>query len=411
MNAQPLAGLRVLELGQVYNGPYCGLLLAAQGARVIKIEPPGGEIIRRQAMSPGGASYSFLMLNADKLGVVLDLKNPRGRDLFLELVARSDVVLENFASGVLDRLALGWEVLHATNQRLILASGRGYRPGSAWERFGAMDFTVQAISGHMEITGFPDQPPVKAGATLCDMLGSTHLFAAILLALRDLERTGLGRPVEVAMLDATFPALMAYSSPWLEHGIDPGRTGNRHSVPGSAPYGIYPTRDGWVAIMCVTDAHWASFARLTGDTELTGDTTLARQPGRHARRPWIDERTARWSAGLERSTVLERLATAGVPCAPVRALPDAVEDPYMLEQGLLRWVDVEGRGRVRVLGSPIQLREPGARQADLPPPSAPPRLGEHTAHVLAEVLGLDAAAQAELARAGAFGQPDAPPPV
>src|SRR5690606_15545366 len=112
---------------------------------------------------------------------------------------------------------------------------------SAYERYSAMDFTVQAISGHMAITGFPDQPPVKAGATLADMLGSVHLFGAILLALRERDRTGRGRPVEVAMLDATFPSLMGYVSPYLETGVDPGRTGNRHAVPGSAPYGIFPT--------------------------------------------------------------------------------------------------------------------------------------------------------------------------
>ncbi len=213
------------------------------------------------------------------------------------------------------------------------------------------------------------------------------------------------------MLDATFPALMAYSSPWLEHGIDPGRTGNRHSVPGSAPYGIYPTRGGWVAIMCVTDAHWAAFADATGDVELSGDPALRRQPGRHARRPWIDERTAHWTRDLERTTVLAALERAFVPCAPVRTLPEAVEDPYNAEQGLLRDVEVLGRGRVRVLGSPIQLRPAGAQRAELPPAAAPPKLGEHTARVLSDVLGLDAPAQAELSQAGAFGASDARPPV
>src|SRR5690606_36815913 len=221
------------------------------------------------AISPGGASYSFLMLNAGKKGMTLDLKQPRGREIFLKLVERADVVLENFRDdSVLEGLGLGWDVLSRVNPRIVLASGRGYRNGSVYERFGAMDFTVQAISGHMAITGFPEQPPVKAGATLCDMLGSAHLFAAGLLALRERERSGRGRRVEVPMLDATFPSLMAYSSPYLEKGVDPGRTGNRHSVPGSSPYGIYPTTDGWAAIMSVTDAHWREFCKAIADDEL-----------------------------------------------------------------------------------------------------------------------------------------------
>ncbi|MEW6272497.1 MAG: CoA transferase [Thermodesulfobacteriota bacterium] len=401
MLATPLDDVRVLDLGQVYNGPYCGLLLAAQGAEVIKIEPPGGEIVRRKAISPGGASYSFLMLNSGKKGVSLDLKQPRGRDVFLALVEQSDVVLENFRDdGVLAGLGLGWDVLARANPRIILASGRGYRHGSVYERFGAMDFTVQAISGHMAITGFPEQPPVKAGATLCDMLGSAHLFAAVLLALRERERSGRGRRVEVPMLDATFPSLMAYSSPYLEKGFDPGRTGNRHSVPGSSPYGIYPTTDGWAAIMCVTDAHWRAFCVAIGDDELAGDATLASGPARAARRDEIDARVAAWTRARSRDEVISLLSSAGIPCAPVRTLAEAVDDPYNEEQGLLRRVTYEGWGEVRVLGSPIQLRDDGFTAADLPPLAPAPRLGEHNREILSGLLGLDAAEIDALERDG-----------
>lgn len=401
MDARPLSGLRVLDLGQVYNGPYCGLLLAAQGADVLKIEPPGGDIVRRHAISPGGASYSFLMLNSGKRGLRLDLKRPRGREIFLRLVETADVVLENFRDdSVLRGLDLGWGALSARNPRIVLASGRGYRAGSAYESFGAMDFTVQAISGHMAITGFPDQPPVKAGATLCDMLGSTHLFAAILLALRERDRTGLGRPVEVPMLDATFPSLMAYASPYLETGIDPGRTGNRHSVPGSSPYGLYPVTDGWVAIMCVTDPHWRAFCDATGLVDLAADPALATGRARAAERDRIDTRVGEWSAPLTRERAIAILHRAGVPCAPVRTIAEACDDPYLAEQGLLRTVQAEGWGEVRVLGSPIQLRDPTSGRADPAPLAAAPGLGEHTALVLRELLGLDETEIADLARDG-----------
>jgi CoA:oxalate CoA-transferase len=390
----PCRRCRILELGQIYNAPYCGLLLAAQGADVVKVEPPGGEIVRRYATSPGGASYSFLMLNADKRGITLDLKHPRGRALLLDLAEHADVVLENFRHGVLDALGLGWDALHARNERLVLASGRGYRPGSPYERYGAMDVTIQAISGHMAITGFPDRPPVKAGATLSDMLGAVHLFAAILLALRERDRTGRGRAVEVAMLDATFPALMAYASPYLETGVDPGRTGNRHSLPRSGPYGVYPTRDGWIALTCVTDAHWAALVPLLDDPELR-DPTLDAGAGRAARRDWLDARVGAWTARHDRDALAARLARAGVPCAPVRSLAEAVEDPYLEEHGLLRRTTVPGRGEVRVLGSPIRLD--GTPPA---PATPPPALGQHTREVLGTLLGLDDAMLDELAAAG-----------
>lgn len=404
MQAHPLCGLRVLELGQVYNGPYCGLLLAAQGADVIKIEPPGGEILRRHAISPPGGSYSFLMLNADKRGITLDLKTERGRELFFDLVEHADVVVENFREDVPRRLDLTWEALSARNPGVILASGRGYRSGSPYAGFAAMDFTVQAISGHMAITGFPDHPPVKAGATLADMLASVHLFSAILLALRERDQTGRGRAVEVAMLDAMFPSLMAYASPYLQTGVDPGQAGNRHAVPGSAPYGVFPTTDGWVTIMCATDGQWAKFCGLCPDPRLVDDDSLKKAPARGAKRDWIEQCVGEWTRTLSRDEILGQLEAEGIPCAPVRTLAEAVDDPYNVEQGLLRPVEVPGRGTIQTIGSPVQLRDPSTReQFDEPPPRPAPRLGEHTREVLREILGLEDEAIETLAEQGVIG--------
>ena len=403
--SRPLDDVRVLELGQIYNAPYCALLLAAQGAEVIKVEPPGGEIVRRHAISAGGASYSFLMLNAGKKGVTVNLKHARGRELFLALVKQADVVLENYRAGALDALGLDYATLAGVNPRVVLASGRGYGAGSAYSSYAAMDFTVQAISGHMAITGFPDRPPVKAGATLCDMLGAVHLFGAILLALRERERTGHGRRVEVAMLDATWPALMAYASPYLETGIDPGRTGNRHSIPGSAPYGIYPTRDGsWAAMMCVTDEHWRDFCRVSGLSVLGDDRSLDHAPGRGPRREEIDQHVKHWSCAFTRDELIAMLSAAGIPCAPVRSLKEAADDPYLRARGLLRPVEFPGRGEVLVLGSPIQLGDaPGeAAPATLPPLGVPPRLGEHNHEVYCGLLGLSPEEVAALGADGAL---------
>lgn len=398
MNAKPLSDIRVLELGQVYNGPYCGLLLAAQGADVVKIEPRGGEILRRHHTEPPGGSYSYLMLNTDKRGMTLDLKKERGREIFLELARHADVIIENFREDVPKNLRLTWEDVSAVNPRVVLASGRGYRGGSAYAGLSAMDFTVQAISGHMEITGFPEHPPVKAGATFADMLASVHLFGAVLLALRDRDQTGRGRPVEVAMLDAMFPSLMSYASPYLETGNDPGRRGNRHAVPGSAPYGALPTTDGWVTVMALTDAHWEKLVELCGNDELR-DAQFRHAPGRGPRQNWIEERISEWTQTMSQAKLLEVLGTAGIPCAPVRTLAEAVDDPYNVDQGVLRPVEVEGRGTIQAIGSPIQLRDPDAPDRfDEPAPRPAPRLGEHTHEILAEILGLDATSIDQLER-------------
>jgi formyl-CoA transferase len=182
---------------------------------------------------------------------------------------------------------------------------------------------------------------------------------------------------------------MAYSSPYLEKGLDVGRTGNRHSVPGSSPYGIYPTSDGqWLAIMCVTDAHWRAFCAAIGDDVLLADESLAKGPQRAARRDEIDARVRDWSRTLTRAAAIELLSEAGIPCAPVRTLGEAVDDPYNEEQGLIRRVTYDGWGEVRVLGSPIQLRDPGSTAADLPPLTPPPKLGEHAHEILSSLLGM-----------------------
>src|SRR5262245_36452341 len=193
----PLAGITVLELGQIYNGPYCGLLLAHHGAEVIKVEAPQGDVLRRMDRSPGGASYPFLMLNANKRSVRIDLKQARGRALFLDLAAHADVIVENFTAGVVERLGIDYDAVAARQPRIVYASGSGFGSSGPYVGQPAMDFTIQALVGAMSITGYPDQPPVKSGATFIDILGATHLFGGILLALRERERSGRGQRVEV----------------------------------------------------------------------------------------------------------------------------------------------------------------------------------------------------------------------
>jgi CoA:oxalate CoA-transferase len=270
----PLDGVVVIDLSQIYNGPYATFLLATSGATVIKVEPPGGESLRRRG-SVGGAALPFALLNGCKRTIVLNLKTDEGKDLLRDLVRAGDVLVENFAPGVLDRLGVGAAALQDINPRLIYAQSSGYGTSGPYRDYPAMDLTVQAMSGVMSITGFQDRPPVKAGPALCDFFAGVHLYGAVATALYERERTGVGRRVEVAMLDAVYPSLGSSLGLHFDtQGDVPPRTGNRHAGLAEAPYNVYPTSDGYIAILCVSETHWKSLLRVMDRGDLASDPAL-----------------------------------------------------------------------------------------------------------------------------------------
>lgn len=391
----PLAGLTVLELGQIYNGPYCALLLAHHGAEVIKVEAPQGDVLRRMDRSPGGASYPFLMLNANKRGIRLDLKQPAGVELLLRLAAGADVLVENFAAGVADRLGVGYEAVRARSPRLVYASGSGFGSSGPYVGYPAMDFTIQALVGAMSITGYPDQPPVKCGPTFIDMLGAVHLFGGILLALRERERTGLGQRVEVAMFDAAVPALLSFLAPYYELQREMSRSGNRHVVGGATPYNNFPCVDGHVAILCVSDQHWLGLCAAMERPDLAAVERWRSVAGRAAESAAIEAEVGAWTAPQTRAAVAARVAGAGIPSAPVRTISEVGRDPHVFARAVVREVATPERGTVKVLGTPIKL---GAHAE--PAVTPPPAIGADTDAVLRERLGLPAADLAALRATG-----------
>ena len=396
-DTRPLAGLTVLELGQIYNGPYCALLLAHHGADVIKIEPPHGDVLRRMDRSPGGASYPFLMLNTNKKGITINFKQARGRELFLQLTERADVIVENFAAGVMERLAIAYDVVSARNPRIIFASGSGFGSTGPYVGYPAMDFTIQALIGAMAITGYPDLPPVKCGPTFIDMLGASHLLAGILLALRQREQTGRGQRVEVAMFDAAVPALLSYLAPFYELNREITRSGNRHVVGGATPYNNFRCVDGYVAIMCVSNQHWLDLCRVMGRDDLLANERWHDVPERAQDWQQIEAQVEQWTTPQQRDNVARLVAAAGIPSAPVRTLPEVGRDPHLFERGIIREVEYAERGTVKVIGNPIKLgNEPE------PVPSPPPRIGEHTDDVLRDLLGLESSEIEALRTAGAI---------
>src|SRR5215475_10228769 len=207
--ALPLAGITVIDFGQIFQGPYATLLLAKAGANVIKIEPPRGEPGRRRAEPGKSATLPFAMLNQNKRAISLNLKHEKGRELLFDMVRRADVLLENFSPGTMDDLGVGWSVLHEINPRLIYATGTGFGISGPDRDNLAMDLTIQAASGIMSVTGAPDGPPMKAGPTLVDFMGGIHLYGAIMTALFDRTVSGEGRLVEVAMQEAVYCSLAA----------------------------------------------------------------------------------------------------------------------------------------------------------------------------------------------------------
>jgi formyl-CoA transferase len=389
----PLAGVRVLEVAQIYAGPYCGLQLAHFGAEVIKVEPPGeGEFLRMRPPLVKGANAGFLMLNAGKKSVVLNLKHGRGYELLLRLIATADVLVENYGAGTLKEMGLGYDDLAPRFPRLIYASCKGYGADSRWAKLGAMDFTVQAASGIVDMTGYPDRPGVRATAALVDTSSGMHLVAGILAAFIERERTGRGCKVEVAMLDVCVPAVNGMIASALE-GRPLPRLANRH--PSACPSNTYVTADGQILIYCLTEEHWRRFARLIGREDLLDNPRYRTHANRYAVIDQVDELVASWVAGQSRDELVDRLIQHGIPCAPVRSITEVAKDAELESRGLLRVGEFSPHGRVRVLGTAIKMSD-GPQPSDVP---RVPALGEDTDEVLGQ-LGIDAAELGELRRDG-----------
>ena len=395
----PLAGVTVLDLGQVYQGPYAGFLMAQAGATVIKVEPPNGEPVRHRARISKGNAVPFAMLNANKRNISLNLKSPEGVEILKALVAQADVLIENYAPGVLDRLGAGYAVLSEINPRLVYGSATGYGLSGPDQDNLAMDLTIQAVSGIMSVTGFADGPPVKAGPAITDFISGVHLYAGILTALYNREKTGRGQLVEIAMVESVYPAMASNLADVFNNKAAAPRTGNRHGGLAEAPYNVYPASDGYVAIISVNEAHWVGLTRAMGRPELADDPRLKTVLDRLKHIDLTDEIVMDWSSRLTRAEITETCRKHKVPCAPVRDLLEVTHDRHLHARGMLREIDHPEYGDILVHRSPVVLHD--AATPDYVPSA---RLGQHNGEVLSEYLGLSEARICELRQAGAIAQ-------
>jgi CoA:oxalate CoA-transferase len=388
--ALPLDSVRVIDLGQIFAAPYCTLQLAYMGAEIIKIEPPRrGELLRRPEVSPGGVNYAFLMLNANKKSVTLNLKHARGREILMRLLKEADVLVENYSSGVMERLGLGYQQLSERFPRLIYASAKGYASDGPWATLGALDSTIQATSGFIAVTGSAEGPGIRTPATFIDMGTGSHLVSGILAALIQRGRTGLGQKVEVAMAEMSLPSMSGLIANELE-GKPYSRMGNRHRA--ACPSNVYETVDGQILIFCISESNWQTLVRLMNREELLQSDRYKDHVARFAIASEVDGIVNGWTQTHRRDELVQMLLDNHVPCAPVRSVAEVVADPEAKRRGMLLESEFPTRGAIRVMGSPIKLSYGDYSRAPLNPP---PALGQHSAEVLA-TIGIEAQELEEL---------------
>ncbi|RMG09758.1 MAG: CoA transferase [Planctomycetota bacterium] len=379
MAERPLAGVVVLDLTRILAGPYATQKLGDMGATVWKVERPGRGDDTRSWGPPfhEGISTYFLAVNRSKRSVTLDLKHPQGREVLARLVARADVVVENFRPGTLERLGFGWERIQELNPRAIYATISGYGHRGRHRDRPSYDVIAQGEWGAQDLTGDPDGPPTKFGLSIADVASGMHAVEGILLALYQRERTGRGERVDVALSD-TLLSLLAYQAQmFLTGGQRPRRLGNAH--PSIVPYQTFRTADGWINVGVGNDALWVTFCRALEREDLLADPRFATNEGRVRHReelvPALQETlaqrpSAEWLARLE-----------GVPSGPIRSVPEALEDARNDVRGMVTTVEHPEAGALAMVGNPVKLGTLGYDPGYAPPP----RLGEHTAEILSAV--------------------------
>ncbi|MBV8703850.1 MAG: CoA transferase [Acetobacteraceae bacterium] len=367
-----LDGLRVLDLTSNLSGPYCCMMLADHGADVVKVEPPRGDAARNMPPFVGGESAPFMIWNRNKRSVAMDLKAER--DAFLALADGADIVVENYRPGVLDRLGVGWEVLHARNPRLILGSISGFGQTGPYAPRGGFDLISQAMSGLMSVNGPEDGPPFRLPIAISDVAAGMFLAFGLLAAVEARHRTGRGQRVETSLLEAAASFCVYEAAHYFATGTRPPRIGQQH--PGSSPYQVFATADRWITIGASQQHFFEALCRILGVPELCADArfrTVAERV-RHNRElvallqePLRHQPASHWLGALE---------AMGIPAGPVLHFDELFTDPHFLARGMVAETRHPETGAFRTLGVPVKLSEtPGFVRRPAP------RLGEHTNEV------------------------------
>jgi len=395
----PLSGIRVVDLTRILAGPYATMILGDMGADVVKVEhPEGGDDTR--AWGPpwvaqaGGASAYYTAVNRNKRSVALDLKSDTGREALWRLIERADVVVSNFRPGVIERLGFSWEAVHARAPRVVYALVNGYGSTGPGADKPSFDVIVQGESGIMDVTGWPEGPPTRVGISLGDETAGLLVVQGILAALYARERTGTGQRVEVALHDGLLSLLTYQAQNWWAGGERPSRLGNAH--PSIVPYQTFRAADGWINVGAANARQWRALCERLERPEWIDDPRFATNGDRLVHRdtlvPLLEAIFERRPAG----EWLELLGAAGIPAGRIRPVPEALESPEARHREMVVEVEAGEEEPLRLLGIPVKLSAtPGSIRRP------PPRLGEHTEEVLAEI-GYDSSTIESLRTRGAI---------
>jgi crotonobetainyl-CoA:carnitine CoA-transferase CaiB-like acyl-CoA transferase len=389
----PLSGLKVIDLSHVMAGPVCGMMLADMGAEVIKVEKiPGGDDTRRSVPPAiAGESAAFMMMNRNKRGIALDLKSEAGRLALLRLINKSDILIENYRKGALDRLGLGFDALHVRHPGLIYCSISGFGRTGPYADRGGFDLIAQGMSGVMSVTGEgPGRPPVKAGPPITDISAGILAAMGILAALNHRNATGEGQMVDTSLLEAGITQLYWQAAISFATGTAPGPLGSGHPL--MAPYQAFRTKDEPITVGAANDANWRRLLDVLAAPDLAADPRYATNAGRMQHLP---ELAARLESIFQTRTAaewLEALDHAGVPAGPVLTVPQMAEDPQVKARNMIVETDHTIAGRTRALGLPVKF---SATPGNIRRPA--PVYGEHTRELLAEADFTEAEIEAMIA--------------
>jgi CoA:oxalate CoA-transferase len=378
-----LSGIRVLDLTRVLAGPFCTMLLGDMGAEIIKIETPGhGDDARRYPPFIGRESAYFMNLNRNKKSLVLNLKRPRAKEIFLKLAEKSDVVIENFRPGTMEKLGLGHAVIKSRNPDIVYACISGFGHTGPYRDLPGYDIIGQAMGGIMSITGWPDSPPTRTGTAIADVLAGLNACVGILAGLLAVKNGAAGQKVDIALVDSVVSAMETIIQIYLVENRVPQRTGNRYEF--IYPYDTFKAKDGWVVIAIGNNKLWEVFCRAIDRVELLENPAYRDNYDRVKSHEPVRQIVEAWSQNKPVREIVDFMLSYKIPCAPIYSVREVVEDQHIAgARRMIREIDHPIAGPMKVIGSPINMSQTPAEVE-----SPAPLLGQHSESILMQVLKL-----------------------